>query len=1483
MLLFKNGIKQLFKDWLQFLIYLILISIGVLFTSAFGIVSANLVRTNSQISRNFKGYDYSYKFTSSSYSSNDTQTISPFFAFSNDYVTDGQYSFPTLTIGNDKDSVLLPFNFVSNLKDDGTSNYDSYLYKYEDKNSSKIYLLNFGFGDTEGYKKDKNASKYSYTPTDNAILNLTNEEKINNFVAKKEFGRFFRFNENSNQFKNSLIGQLYAKNNNFIGELNNSQKKVALDIFDYMFYLNNSPIMSAFKSFIIDNVIINNIKDKDLNEKVNQFVNNSSENIKYQSIDDFKKYGFNGRIGNTYVETNPKTDEDTIRYFITDEDSLLMNSGKLWDNKTLKDYGSFLLKNYESKDFFSTKNSPSSYFIDDIKFLKAKDFFNSYYDLLSDLTNFDITYTNEVVMWDVKGKYRFISAFSNYIDPETGKKHGKFNNEDLYTVYEQDSDKDDYLTQKTFMTTYGYYKNNNLSLGEEYQLIPKDAILPGQSVAKDGKARLDAVGVDALNIYPTIYDEDILANQVNDAIYYINSDMYKDFFNDNDKGESLISNTKYQDVSKAYMKYNGNPKDMESSINLYKLFAADNVLKIGDVSKKIGEYLSTSTFDEKFDYSVLTRLNPKSFKETKVFNMRSGFFGQASSIFLLVSFLFCIILLSVILFITYNLTKKFLNAQRGQIGNLKALGVRKTKIIMNFILYLSLPIIIMVPIGWGLSIAMQRPLMNIFGIYFNVPIVTIIDWKFLLVEWFIFGMLAILLIWFISYKTVKKDPLTLMQPSRGNKPNITLTKFFNRFSFVKFTNKIRGSLIALSVKDLFIFSFVIFVSTTILTVSASIPNALSTMSTEYYNAINYNNDYSYTNIVNNNPFTKFNWRETNGSDKEFNYNNSLFSAYKKTSDNKYLTTLNEEGWSNNKDDYHRLFESIIKYKALGLNGYLFSPGIMQQIVNTSRSVYGSKNNPPTEQVKQISCKILPTLFNQPPIDDANMDYQDCIKSMTNNIIPSVIKQKWEDEPESFQNFAFNFNLIPYNLDEDEIYTNIKARDDKKVDFKIYGLNKDTTVKNINLERRDLLYNENDSINVSINETMKLKGYDVGKVIKMFFDVEELEYKANNNSYANINDNFVWKYDGKEINVNEMDLGHFAFAPTEEGNQSDQLYYYEDGEYKKYNDLGKLSLTIKDTSKFDSKVFQGVNEEYLNVSGNKLNNSNELTFNPFDVRKYENGKPVDIGLTDLMSGTNSWWNIALENELIKTELTTKSIDATVVKVEKVYDSPKIYMDQVKLNKAIGYPKYDSYKIDAKNSKINIWSNAKLSKNIEPIDKYNRSIVKFKNWNNATANADRYLVDAIGFTDYINLKKAATNDLIKSVASISVVFITISMIVGIIIIYVITDLFVGKYKNFMNYMRVQGYSLGEINSIIMWIFLPLTLLFAALAIGMTAGLMFGLVPRMLLSIEIAIPLMIKWWVFVSILGVSIAIFSIAYIIILKSLFRVKLASLTGISNN
>jgi putative ABC transport system permease protein len=229
-LFFKNGIKQLLKSKLQFIIYILLTAIAIFFASVFGISSLSLQNSNKMLYDEQVDYQYSYRYTATDYSANDTATISPWFAFDNELISaansDGEINYyPVISIYNEQtnpNGVLRPVEFKDDWVD-GEAQYDSYLYNYLGNGSARI---NFQFGDVESdtWKKSFSPEKYgvarSYAPNYDASKNIdeyindaSTKKQYEDFVARGEFGAFYKFNFDSVNFKTSLIGKLYEKYN----------------------------------------------------------------------------------------------------------------------------------------------------------------------------------------------------------------------------------------------------------------------------------------------------------------------------------------------------------------------------------------------------------------------------------------------------------------------------------------------------------------------------------------------------------------------------------------------------------------------------------------------------------------------------------------------------------------------------------------------------------------------------------------------------------------------------------------------------------------------------------------------------------------------------------------------------------------------------------------------------------------------------------------------------------------------------------------------------------------------------------------------------------------------------------------------------------------------------------------------------------------------------------------------------------------------
>lgn len=1478
MLLFKNGLKNLLKDYIQFSIYIILISIAVIFTATFGISASNLLRTNNQVSSHSKHHDYSFRYTSSKYKSNDTQTLSPWFAFDSDLVKDYKNNyFPTLTIGGN-DGVLKAYTFKDGLKENKSS-YDSSIYIIGDKGNDGKKWINFHFGDVEPnvISSEKDLS-YKPTSEKDYILNFTKEQKIEK-VRSMEFGSFYRFNKNSNAFKRSLIGQLYEKNDYFQGKLSKKTEKTALDIFDYMFYVNNSSITSVIKSSMVN--YYEKLKD-DKVQKMNKYINGDGINGD-KTKDDIIKNGYNGRIGN--IVKGDKDDQNS--YFICEDINFKLNGKDLDPDNTLKKFGSYLIKNFSAYNLFinpGTNNNPYN-----IKSnpLISRDLFKNYYSLLGDLSDFNIDLTSEVVMWDSSGKkFRYVSAFYNEKN-EKNENIVKFYNRKNYTIYESlKVDDGSLFTEKSFMVSSGYAKYNNMELGDEYE------IFPGQG--KNGALRLDAIGVDSQNVYPSIYEEDLLTNQQNEAIFYISNDTFRTMFNEtNNQKNNIVDDSKYQDVSRGYMYYHGKIHEKKDNLAKFKLYAADNLVNINDVKEQQEAYAGNGSLSENSD---LSRINVQSYKDTNLINLRSTLFGSVTKLFLLIAVVFCVIFLLIILFVVYNIVRKILISQRSQIGTLKSLGTTNNKILVNYVMYMTLPIIITVPIGWAISVFLQTPIMNIFEYYFNIPSMLTIDWKFLLIMWLGFFLVVGFMVYMTAYLTVRQSPLTLLQPSKSSHPNLFLVRIFSRIKYINFTSKLRGVIVSVSLKDIFIFLTVMFISSIILMVSVATPSILSTMSNEYYRNVRYNNDYTYSYNTPNNPLSRYSFYNLNNNITQSTMDASTFSGIIKTKEGKEVTLFGEDKasknyWKENSGDYKNYFEKMLINNLFTFKGNVLSVGIMDKMVDHYESLFNKgEENLVLTYLNQLTCEVIPKLFNQKPLscDNKKRSYKESIKEISNNILPSSIKQLWDNDDSEFKNFTYGFGSIPFNSNEDELFTKFDARilDGSKDGINVlgYGLDKESNFKGIGFKNRSKLFESmrDDEIPIIINRKLKLKGYNIGSKINLATEQNIIELKSENNSFTPVNNDW-WSYsDSKNTkDVFSMDLSKLTLYEQNDDKLS-EWNYRDNDKLSNYNKLQNIQLKIP-KKLFNQELLKEVNNKYKEYSGFDVDTTNEnITVKPFDVRMYRGDKWEPLQITNLLGGTNNWWNIALKEGLfVNNKLSNESkINYRVVDIVDTYDQPKIFVDQEKANEILGY-KNPKERVKVGQTSVNIWSNAKMSSNDMISDQLQRIIFQSKDGNITTDGFKQYMATAIGKTDYMKVRKEATSNLISSATSLSIVFVSISIISAIIVIYLITDLFVGKYKRFMNYMRIQGYSMREVNSIIMWIFLPLTLIGIVLAEVLVTLIIYTAIPKILISLNIAVPLSFSWTVFPIILVSGLLIFAIAYFVIIYSMSKTKLASLIGVS--
>jgi putative ABC transport system permease protein len=1523
-LFFKNGIKQLLKSKLQFIIYILLTAIAIFFASVFGISSLSLQNSNKMLYDEQVDYQYSYRYTATDYSANDTATISPWFAFDNELISaansDGEINYyPVISIYNEQtnpNGVLRPVEFKDDWVD-GEAQYDSYLYNYLGNGSARI---NFQFGDVESdtWKKSFSPEKYgvarSYAPNYDASKNIdeyindaSTKKQYEDFVARGEFGAFYKFNFDSVNFKTSLIGKLYEKynfQNIKFDDAASEAKEVASNIFWYMFYLNNSNLTDAIKTQIITYLQTQKLDTKTSAQVINDWINkkdaanDGDASVTNKNVD-VQTSGFQGQVG--WINNE--------KYYINDA---YVNA----DTYFLKN-GSYQVKNYGWENIFETQSSGPQYSFKN-NVLTASELFDSYNKIVGDLANFTVNQQSQVVMWGIGGeKYRYVSAY-HQVQNENGIETTEFNNPDVMKIYSQrdDASTGNLFIGDTFISSSGYARTHSLQFGSEYSIIP------GYT---NYKLRFDAIGGDGYNSYPTIYEEDLLTDNKLQAVFYLNDTNFKEYFSKQgaDGGQALVDDTKFQDTSRNYLKYKMNDQsNMESDMKLYRLYLANNITKINDSLSAIKNLSGGDTTALDYDNGA-SKIQSSS--ETTVLNLRSNLLGQVADIFLGISVVFSIIFILIILFVVYNIVRRLLHLQKSQIGNLKSLGVKNATLVINFVSYMLVPIIIIIPAFWGLSFLCQSSIMNIFYKYFNIPTRLDIDWKFLIYEMIVALLFIGGLVFIVAYSYIKKNPLELMSGDLADKPNMVLTRLNAKIKYKKFTSKLRSTILITSFKSVIIYFTVFFISTMIMTLSLFIPDTLGKMTDKYYENIHYQNAYNYNYNYSNMPLSQYSFYQLDNNNRDAGLTDaSTFNVYSQVDETNYASILDWNSIKNLSDENKKAmaqhFEDVLYNNLIAIKGNNISVGVLDKILATAKKIDAALGTNDVSQtvsseLNQLACSFIPTVFGQKAIDDEGATYDSCVQQVANNLVPSSVKEMWDQNPQEFKRFNIDFGNVAYDTNDDQLYTTANIVLGNNESLTMDGIdpnqkNNEISISNTaNFWDYDVDVLNKKIIPITVNKKAKLKGVKVGDVINAniqdnaLYLGSDLETKISPDWWQYSDNEKLKSIYGDAENPDGVDLSHLTFfEPTiANGTLLNGDFYWKDsaGQYQPYAKMQNIKLVIpSEIYKVNQAAFDQLLTDYISLKQDgdakkeiytdgvfKVQDNGDLILSPFDIRDWTSATevtPVDIATLTATTSQENLWSMALKEKLVHES--AAQIDTgyklKVVGYQDTYDGEVGFINQVYLNNLLGYANPER-SVDVNGQKINIYSNAKLSNNSVITDQMQKIIFQAKMGDTSFAGFSTNLTSAISNTTYVAIEKGMMESLINSVFSLGIIFIVISLITAVIMVYLITDLSIGKFKNFMSFMRVQGYTMKEINSIFMWIFAPTTLVATILGSLIVYFLLQFLLPAVLVSIEIAVPLQLQLAFVPLVVLIGLAIFIISYVYVLITMKRIRLATLTNVS--
>ncbi|WP_339022439.1 ABC transporter permease [Spiroplasma endosymbiont of Crioceris asparagi] len=1534
-LIFKNNLKQLIKQYIQFIVYIFLLLLISVFTTILIVTSSYLIQQKNQLNESKFNFEYSYKMTTTSYTSNDTQNISPWYAF-NTKLTDSKNisNKETLTISNgledaksNNNAIYFDTKNFKWLKDENTNEeyFDSSIYNVGGY-LNKDYFLNTGFGDSDpivyidyqhrseegdSYFDENSGHKlYARLKSNNQklqdsdfIINWSNETKFS-YVKNGNFGLIYNFNFDSKYFQKSLIGFLYNKfdlrNIKDYQSASMLQKNVIDHIFNYMFYLNNSSITTLIKNRFIDSIDWNK-------PEINDFFNDNN-NV-------FGKIVSSNNEDTYVLGSKENGDFASLR---NGEESKKFND----IYNSLEKNGVYLVRDFDASYNFMTKASVDASWSFGKKFITNGDFFESYYNLVGDLSNFNLRDIQQTVMWNSLGeKFRYISAYSG-----NGEEQAiKFNENVGLHIYK--SKKPEGLVQygvNTFVSSATYPDISNdhkkpWTFGNEYNIFPDI----------DYKVTFDATGVDSFNSYPTIYDDDIIPDQNRQAIFYLNNVDFKNAFSnsinpiykDNTSGKAkLVDNEKFQDVSRMFMQHIGNKKSQINDINIYKLYLADNFISLD----KINSIINNEKFDIKnidgnlLKDSIKNNVSIEDKKTTKTISARQNLFGSSISAYLLISIVTVLIMTFVILFVMLNIVKKILEGQKRQIGCLKSLGISNKVLYANFLLFMTVPSLLIVPIGWLGGVFLQTTILNTFGTYFNIQVETIFNIKVLLSEMLFYFVIIILISFLVSRQIISLPALKLFETSVGKNTSSISSKLNSLLRTKKPLSKLRNSLFTSSLKEISILFTILFVASSIFTISFIIPTTVNNVKKEYYENIKFKNDYNYKNVYENVPLSRVGYFDYKNKDDV--QENSTF-GYKLFKDNKDIFNTTD------KTDLLNKFNELFFNNLTTFKGVNLSVGLMDDLAKVDGKS-ASDNNSIAYQLDNFATTMLPKLLGQDSISIKSIPkpfknkYEYAIALISGNLINSTIKEKWEQDNygDSFKNFLFSFSNVPVNQNEkDTIYTTssgMASSGKKTLDTQIFGLPKNGATNGINLKHFASLSSTGDEIPVLASENFRAKGFKKGDKITIKVPNNLVKFNSDKSSLETTilnNDSRSWQYitSGKEEQdknylfsnkfnpskttylergINKIDNEDSEYTKMQdvyltvpkkllEADKTFANNFYKTGvEYLEY--LGVIKKDdIKDSKNVDYKTLFDDNKKAENVFIGTDDNSDSYKIRAYDIRKYDNTAKnfAKLSSLSLASGTNSWWNIALQNNLIVTDTSVKESPQKlkIIDFEKIYDKSRLIMKQEDANKVLGYSNPDETYANG----INIWSNAKLSNETEIVDQITRQLFTTTLGNNATENINANLKPLINKTNYIEIEKQAFINLVQSAYSIGIIFIFGAIILSLITIYNVAKLFIDKFRTFIGFMQVLGYTKREVSYVVLGILAPTAIVATITPMIILILLITDALPAVLLKVGFLVPLTISWWIIPAILLISFAIFLITFIMVFRSLKKVPLQEIMG----
>ncbi|ATI73907.1 FtsX-like permease family protein [Mesoplasma florum] len=583
--------------------------------------------------------------------------------------------------------------------------------------------------------------------------------------------------------------------------------------------------------------------------------------------------------------------------------------------------------------------------------------------------------------------------------------------------------------------------------------------------------------------------------------------------------------------------------------------------------------------------------------------------------------------------------KKSIKANTKQIGILKALGVEPHNIALSYIAQSVIIAIFIIPLSWGIGLLVQSGFVHLFIPYFSIQLYQIqVSVLPLIIGFIFFGFLSVMVSFLVAWRLTNKPVIEILRVEETKKSHSwILNKMKNTiFSKSKFTLKFSITLASTNRRNIYLMTVVIFITSFLVSIGFTIPATVRTAESAYYKNVEYSNSYNYVENVSNSPLSKGTIsysKDPSAIDKDYTKHGDIYSYsnpsnyFESTYDSSPISKYLYNGMdANNKPVYSNTIKYLVSDSAnlpsniegeteaksglfqiiteqFGNNfangiGSQFSIGTIEQIYGLlSSSLYDATTLNPetnsaqetylndalvqkkydviTKNLTQAIPMILGSILGSGTSGDEK-DWKEQILSVIASSAPAFV-QSYIQNPSRVEQYGFGYNVKKIYKDSETFATNIQVSNNEN-NIKLTGLEQNQKAFTINNSLQNKLFVSEETLN-KLNNVFNGTKYDS--------DIEENGFKYYDHETNTVN---VPILPNKQA-LNSYGLNKNNTIDNIFTKQQQILFEHKNGENITYDVLPKEAWIYDDSDFVNSNYF---NSSFIKGSENANTVMNDRT-------------------------------------------------------------------------------------------------------------------------------------------------------------------------------------------------------------------------------------------------------------------------------------------------